>query len=353
MDILARLPNTHAGRHTKWLWSLMLAVAEGDGQIDLEEVARHFAPSVFAHVPAADLRANWTQLAPSMSLVTELIEETNSEHCYSALLRSNEGWLRFACLVQDNEPKLLVAAYWSLALDPNCYVDRRVQRAGRDVQIRDYGGAGPLMLLWHGAGCELTSWETIVPLLTGFHLIAQDLPGHGRSRSRVFTTADALADADAVIAEVDQGAPIVVGHSLGGYLSLRYAATRKCVGWIGLDGPLGLVYPWDVDDCGNSETILQISREINAFDVAAEFAAIDCPAMLMLCAVAANSLEKKIVQRRQELAEHLARHHSEVHVEWVQRAHDAILFDRSDEIAVHILDFLHRSHAIGRIPAEN
>ena len=132
-----------------------------------------------------------------------------------------------------------------------------MQRDGRDVQIRDFGGTGPLMLLWHGAGGDLTSWETLVPHLAGFHVVAQDLPGHGRSPLKVFTTGDALADADAVVAELGEGPPIVVGHSLGGYLGLRYAATRRCSGWIGLDGPFGLVYPWDPDDPGLPETALR------------------------------------------------------------------------------------------------
>jgi pimeloyl-ACP methyl ester carboxylesterase len=111
-----------------------------------------------------------------------------------------------------------------------------------------------------------------------------------------------LADADAVIAVLDLGPPTIVGHSLGGHLGLRYAATRSCSGWIGLDGPFGLVYPWDLDDPGLPETILQIGREIRAIDVISDFAATNCPVMLLLCAIAASPIEERIVPVRRELA---------------------------------------------------
>ena len=206
--------------------------------------------------------------------------------------------------------------------------------------VRDFGGTGPLMLLWHGAGCDLACWETLAPHLTGFHVVAQDLPGHGRSLLKLFTTSDALADADAVVAELGEGSPIVVGHSLGGYAGLRYAATRRCSGWIGLDGPFAVVYPWGHDDPGLPESILRICREIRALDVARDFAAIKCRAMLVLCSVAADLIEERLVPARREIAEHLARHHPEIRVEWVQTGHDTILFHESQEIAARMREFL-------------
>jgi len=144
------------------------------------------------------------------------------------------------------------------------------------------------MLLWHGAGCDVACWETLAPHLTGFHVVAQDLPGHGRSLLKVFTTSDALADADAVTTELGEGPSIVVGHSLGGYVGLRYAATCKCSGWIGLDGPFAVVYPWEQDDPELPESVLRIGREIRAIDVVGDFAAIKCPAMMILCSIAVD-----------------------------------------------------------------
>ncbi len=170
---------------------------------------------------------------------------------------------------------------------------------------------------------------------------------HGRSPLKVFTTGDALADADAVIAEFDQGSPIIIGHSLGGYLGLRYAATRNCSGWIGLDGPFGIVYPWETDDPGLSETMLQIVREIRAFDVVTDFAVVNCPAMLLLCAIVASPIEERMVPGRRELAEHIAKHHPEIRIQWVQTGHDTILYHQPQEIAASIRDFLHQPDVDG------
>src|SRR5262245_47890248 len=130
MDILARLPDTHAGRHTQWLWSRLLAVAAGSPATEPAELAEHFAPLVFEQVSAERLSAHFAQLAPIMPRVTQLIEETNSGERYTALLGLPDGWLRYTCAVQDDEPYLLIATGFLRALDPSSYSDRRVQRAG-------------------------------------------------------------------------------------------------------------------------------------------------------------------------------------------------------------------------------
>lgn len=339
MDILAALTDTYVGRHTRWFWSRMLAIADGGPPLGDTELSKHFAPSVLAHVPAQQLAIHFTQLAPIMRQVTCLIEETSSDTRYSALLALPDGWLRYTSAVEETTPHLLIEAAYSRAMAPSAYLDRSVQRDGRNVRLRDFGGAGPLMLLWHGAGCDLTCWETLVPHLTGFRVVAHDLPGHGRSPLPAFRTSDALADADAVIAELDVGPPIVVGHSLGGYLALHYAATRKCSGWIGLDGPFAVVYPWEADDPGSPESVLQIGREIRAMDVARDLAAIRCPAMLILCSIAASQIEEPMVPARREIAEHIARCHTDVRVEWVQTGHDAMLFGEIEATAARIREF--------------
>jgi pimeloyl-ACP methyl ester carboxylesterase len=336
MDILAPLPDTHAGRHTKWLWSRILDGEAGVPPLDASELAGYFAPLVFDTVPAADLAAHYAQLGSTLSRVTQVLEETSSGLCYSALLAIPDFWMRYTCLAQDTPPHLLTGAAFSQALEPGTYSDRRIRREGRDVRIRDFGGTGPLVLLWHGAGCDLTCWEALVPHLAGFHVVAQDLPGHGQSRLPVFTIRDALADADVVTAEIDEGPPIVVGHSLGGYLGLRYASTRRCSAWIGLDGPFAMGYPWEQDDPGLSESVVQISREIRAIDVVSNLAVLSCPSMLMLCTIAANPLDELLVTTRRKLEKHIAQRHPEIRIDWVPAVHDTILFLQAKEIATAI-----------------
>ena len=61
-------------------------------------------------------------------------------------------------------------------------------------------------------------------------VVAFDLLGHGRSPTpkdpALYSRDEALADLDDVVATLDRK-PVLVGHSLGGYLSLAYAATRN------------------------------------------------------------------------------------------------------------------------------
>ena len=63
-----------------------------------------------------------------------------------------------------------------------------------------------------------------------FTAVAWDLLGHGKSPvpedPELYSRDGALSDLDDVVATLD-APPVLVGHSLGGYLSLAWAATRK------------------------------------------------------------------------------------------------------------------------------
>jgi pimeloyl-ACP methyl ester carboxylesterase len=62
-----------------------------------------------------------------------------------------------------------------------------------------------------------------------FAVVAPDLLGHGGSPvlddPDEYTRDRTLVDVDDIIADLDEP-PVLVGHSLGGYLALAYAATR-------------------------------------------------------------------------------------------------------------------------------
>lgn len=82
----------------------------------------------------------------------------------------------------------------------------------------DEGGDGPAMLFVHGCSCDSHDWSWQLPHFVRSHrVIAVDLRGHGRSsvtaggyESRVF--ADDIA---ALLALLDCGPVIAIGHSLG------------------------------------------------------------------------------------------------------------------------------------------
>ena len=95
-------------------------------------------------------------------------------------------------------------------------------------------GSGAPIVFIHGLGMSAGSWNACMDLLDDrFTVVAIDLLGHGRSPvpedPAEYTRDRALDDIDDVLSELlaDVETPaVLVGHSLGGYLALAYAATR-------------------------------------------------------------------------------------------------------------------------------
>jgi len=94
-------------------------------------------------------------------------------------------------------------------------------------------GAGASLVFLHGLGASTRTWDACRDQLANrYEVILVDLPGHGQSSGgddpADYTRDRALEHLDTLFAEVGQ--PVVlVGHSLGGYLTLAYAATRPGV----------------------------------------------------------------------------------------------------------------------------
>ncbi len=91
-------------------------------------------------------------------------------------------------------------------------------------------GTGPVVVCTHGIGATRHTFDRLVDLLAPTHtVITWDLPGHGDSEIPTDPSAydrdRVLEDLDAVVATAS-APPILLGHSLGGYLSLAWAATR-------------------------------------------------------------------------------------------------------------------------------
>lgn len=83
------------------------------------------------------------------------------------------------------------------------------------------------MLFVHGAFGHARVWDFVADALPeGFGASALDLPGHGdsgRGNSERYEFPALVEDIDAVV-RVLPGAPVLVGHSIGGALSALYAA---------------------------------------------------------------------------------------------------------------------------------
>jgi pimeloyl-ACP methyl ester carboxylesterase len=94
-------------------------------------------------------------------------------------------------------------------------------------------GQGPAIILIHGFGEDGTVWENQLDLFPEFKLIVPDLPGSGRSEMIDDMSMEGLAEAmqSMIVHETaelffKEGEPhsvIMIGHSMGGYVTLAFA----------------------------------------------------------------------------------------------------------------------------------
>jgi pimeloyl-ACP methyl ester carboxylesterase len=104
------------------------------------------------------------------------------------------------------------------------------------------GPSGRGIVLVHGGGAHSRWWDHIAPLLAaGRRVIAIDLSGHGDSGRRESYTIDGWAqEVLAVAADAGLDSPVVIGHSMGGIVTLRLAAMcgSRIEGAVVIDSPL-------------------------------------------------------------------------------------------------------------------
>lgn len=115
---------------------------------------------------------------------------------------------------------------------------------GVDVHWLRWGPSdGPGLVLVHGGAAHAHWWSHLAPFFTpGYRVVAVDLSGHGDSgrrevyRSELWARELLTAAADAGVV----GPPVVVGHSMGGFVTIVTAALygEDLAGAIIVDSPV-------------------------------------------------------------------------------------------------------------------
>jgi len=120
-----------------------------------------------------------------------------------------------------------------------------LERTAGNIRYQVTGNAGPALLLSHGFGATSAMFAGNVPALADTHrVVTWDLRGHGGSEYPAdpdsYSSANALADMGALLAELGVDGAVLGGHSLGGYLSLQFtlAFPERVTGLVLIDtGP--------------------------------------------------------------------------------------------------------------------
>jgi pimeloyl-ACP methyl ester carboxylesterase len=115
---------------------------------------------------------------------------------------------------------------------------------GTAIAFRAWGDpAAAGIVLVHGGGAHARWWDHVAPLLAADRrVVALDLSGHGDSGRRHGYTLELWAsEALAVAAEANiSGPPVIIGHSMGGFVALRAASLygSRFQGAVAIESPV-------------------------------------------------------------------------------------------------------------------
>jgi pimeloyl-ACP methyl ester carboxylesterase len=108
-------------------------------------------------------------------------------------------------------------------------ITRRFDAHGLALNYVDWGNDGaPIVVLVHGGRDHARNWDAVARALrSDYHVVAPDLRGHGDSGwspDGAYSGPFFVEDLAALVDHIGGGPVMIVAHSLGGAIALRYAA---------------------------------------------------------------------------------------------------------------------------------
>ena len=122
-------------------------------------------------------------------------------------------------------------------------IEKKLDLAGDEVHILESGSPlNQAVILLHGMKFQADTWRELgtIEILagSGFHVVALDLPGYGRSPSGSITPGYVLSG---VIDKLQLAGPVLLGPSMGGRVALEFCLEGEvALGGMILVGPVGI-----------------------------------------------------------------------------------------------------------------
>jgi pimeloyl-ACP methyl ester carboxylesterase len=117
-----------------------------------------------------------------------------------------------------------------------------VEADGATIRYRAWGAPQhPGVVLVHGGGAHAGWWDHVAPQLSGHRVVALDLSGHGDSDHRdAYDMSQWGREVMAVATADDLTKPVVVGHSMGGWIAATAAVEHgdSVAALVLIDSPL-------------------------------------------------------------------------------------------------------------------
>ena len=111
---------------------------------------------------------------------------------------------------------------------------KKIFHKGADLYFHDHG-SGITVILLHGFAEDHQVFGKLAASMTGYRVIIPDLPGSGKSALTSNLSIDSMAeDVAAIIHHEKIVNPVIIGHSMGGYITLaleeKYPMLSKAFG---------------------------------------------------------------------------------------------------------------------------